>query len=272
MKFKTIIGIVTAIGLFSTSSSYAFRFKPTVSFIGSYTHFQDYSQVSAGIFDIENRNANFGFEFTHKFYVGNQYFLKTGLRYKHYKKVVTSKNQVPEIFDYPASFLWERRYEGVNVPILIGKDFITKNGRKGDFYIGFSPGILMNSYRSGALQGGFIKSADFAPYRRVKRLWDSTATNPSFFFPLLDVGINYSPIKQLPGFSIGLMCSAQLNKAQYSNHHASFKVLEKGYDFPYEMYTSNRVINASLVLSYTFGSGKSDRSKQNSDGMECPTF
>jgi len=46
--------------------------------------------------------------------------------------------------------------------------------------------------------------------------------------------------------------SAQLNKTGATKHLASVKVPTKGYDFFYDFYNKNRIINFSVSLGYTF--------------------
>lgn len=237
---------------FSFSSEKPPIFRPTLSFLGTYTYTKNFSHLNDGRFRTENKKGNFGFEFTNKFYVVDGYFVKTGIRYHQYKKTVIALNQVLEIYDYPDPFSWEQKYVGLNVPILIGKDFTMKNGRSGDFYFGLAPGVLMNTYKK--INGDITKHRDPESTDIVySEVWDQETKLPNFFFVTADIGVNFSPVKKIPGFNIGALCSFQLNKAQRSQHNANVAVPSKGIDFLYELHNENRIMNFSLMFSYTFG-------------------
>lgn len=227
-------------------------FRPTISFIGSYTHTRNFSHLNDGIFRMEDRKGNFGLELTNKFYVVDQYFLKTGIRYHQYKTTVSAVNQIPDIYNYPDPFSWEKKYVGLNIPILLGMDFTTKSGKSGDFYFGLTPGILMNTYKqiNGDITEHRDPNSDDPVYSET---WDEESLLPNYFFVTADLGINFSPIKKIPGFSMGAMCSFQLNKAQHSVYKAYVAMPSKGYDFFYNLHNESRVMNVSVMFSYTFG-------------------
>lgn len=237
---------------FSSETERPPLFRPTISLMGTYTHTKNFSHLNDGRFGIENQKANFGFEVTNKFYVADQYFIKTGIRYNEFKKTVTAYNQVPELYDYPNPFSWEHKYVGLTVPILLGMDFKTKNGKSGDFFFGIAPGILMNTYKKmdqNSTKARDPKSMDIV----YSEAWDEETKLPNFFYLTADLGASFSPIKKIPGFSVGALCSFQFNKAQRSLQSGNVIVPSKGYNFLYELYNENRVMNFSAVFSYTFG-------------------
>lgn len=251
-KLLTLFAICGANLAFSSGFERPPLFRPTISLLGTYTYTKNFSHLNDGRFGIENRKASFGFEFTNKFYVEDQFFIKTGIRFNQFKKVVTAYNQVPEIYDYPNPFVWEQKYTGLTVPILLGMDFKTKNGKSGDFFFGVAPGILMNTYKK--IDSNITKHRDPESTDVVyAELWDNETKLPNFFYLTADVGANFSPIRKIPGFTIGALCSFQFNKAQKSLHNGLVMVPSKGYDFLYELYNENRVMNFSVVFSYTFG-------------------
>ncbi|MGV3613056.1 MAG: hypothetical protein ACO1N0_18995 [Fluviicola sp.] len=250
LKFFTLIFLGGINPAFSSERPPIFR--PTISFIGSYTHTRNFSHLNDGIFRTENKKGNFGFELTNKFYVVDEYFVKTGIRYHQYKKTVYAVNQIPDIYDYPDPFSWEQKYVSLNVPILLGRDFTTRNGKSGDFYFGLTPGILMNTYKK--VNGDITEHRDPNSEDPVYSMtWDQEAKLPNFFFVTADIGVNFSPIKKIPGFNVGLLCSFQLNKGQRSEYNAVVGMPSKGYDFFYNLHNENRVTNFSILFSYSFG-------------------
>lgn len=227
-------------------------FRPTISFIGSYTNTRNFSNLNDGVFRVENKKGNFGFELTNKFYAVDEYFIKTGIRYHRYQKNVSGLNQIPDIYDHPDPFSWEQRYVSLTVPILLGADFVTKNGKGGDFYFGLAPGVLMNTYKK--LAGEITEHRDPNSADPVYgQQWDQEAKLPNYFFVTADIGVNFSPVKKIPGFTVGALCSFQLNKGQKSEYNAVLAMPAKGYDFFYNLHNENRIMNFSVLFSYTFG-------------------
>lgn len=227
-------------------------FRPTLTFLGTYTHTRNFSHLNDGKFSIIDKKGNFGFELANKFYVADNYFVKTGIRYTQYKTTINAINQIPEIYDYPNPFSWERKYVGLTVPVLLGMDFTTKKGKSGDFYFGLAPGILMNTYKQ--VSGDITQSRDPNTTDIVySETFDQETKLPNFFFVTADLGINFNPIKKIPGFAIGALCSFQLNKAQKTTHFATIEVPSKGYNFFYNLHNENQIMNFSVAFSYTFG-------------------
>lgn len=250
LKLSALIMLGGINPVFSTERPPLFR--PTIAFIGSYTHTRNFSNLNDGVFRTENKKGNFGFEFTNKFYVVDEYFVKSGLRYHQYKKTVTGINQIPDIYDYPDPFSWEQKYVSLTVPILLGRDFTTKNGKTGDFYFGLAPGILMNTYKK--MSGEITEHRDpDSPDPVFSQQWDLESKLPNFFFVTADIGVNFSPVKKIPGFTMGALCSFQLNKGQRSEYNGILAMPSKGYDFFYNLHNENRVMNFSVLFSYTFG-------------------
>jgi hypothetical protein len=227
-------------------------FRPTLSFLGTYTNTRNFTYLNDGKFRIENQKGTFGFEVANKFHVVDGYFVKTGIRYHQYRKTVSAINQIPDIYDHPDPFRWEQRYVSLTVPVLLGKDFTTKKGNSGDFYFGLAPGILMNTLKK--IDAEITEHRDPNSTDNVDSyLWDSEAKLPNYFFVTADFGVSFSPIKKIPGFSIGALCSFQLNKGQRSEYNAVMAMPNKGYDFFYNVIHESRVSNLSVVFSYTFG-------------------
>lgn len=227
-------------------------FRPTLSFIGSYTYTKNFSYLNDGIFRIEDKKGNFGFELTNKFYVAQPYFVKTGIRYHQYQTTVSAVNQIPDIYNHPDPFSWQKKYVSLTVPILLGMDFTTKSGKGGDFYFGLTPGILMNTYKK--IDGEITEHRDPNSQDEVSSItWDTESLLPNYFFVTADFGVNFSPIKKIPGFGVGALCSFQLNKAQRSEYNAVMAMPSKGYDFFYNLHNETRIMNFSVLFSYTFG-------------------
>ena len=228
-----------------------FKFQPAIRVFESYTLFSNYSVLNAGLFHLENRKFNTGFELTQKIYLQPVYFLEFGVRYQHFKKNVYAVNEVPELYDYPYPFYWEYRYTALTIPMHFGKDYYINNIKKGDFYFGLSFGILMTSYFKGGWTQPQPKESSFTDSVHYSQ-WGAPNQNPNFFFPNIEAGINYIPMKDFQKIIIGFNISAQLNKTGETKHLASVEVPTKGYDFFYDFYNKNRIINFSVSLGYTF--------------------
>ncbi|HTM65188.1 MAG TPA: outer membrane beta-barrel protein [Flavipsychrobacter sp.] len=246
-------------------SALAFHFHPKLSILTSYTLTKNYTDIEAGRFDVSNRNLNFGFEFTNKFYVSDNCFIETGFRYGQYKTVISAKNQLADHLDKPYPLSWERRFENLGLPILLGRDFITKNGRKGDMFIGVSAGILMTSYAKDQVSSSFPKNINNLDTVRSEISDDGRL--PSFFFPTIDLGANYHPLKSLSRFSVGLLFSIQLNKTGAYSYQGTLRNLSKNEEYIYSLQHSMSFINCMLSLSYTFGKQKSNG--KNSHKLDC---
>lgn len=250
LKFSALIILGTVNPVFSSERPPLFR--PTISFLGTYTNTRNFTYLNDGKFRIENQKGTIGFEVANKFHVADEYFVKTGIRYHQFRKTVSAINQIPDIYDHPDPFRWEQRYVSLTVPILLGKDFTTKKGNNGDFFFGLAPGILMNTVKK--IYGEITEHRDPNSTDEVHSyLWDNEEKLPNYFFISADFGVNFSPIKKIPGFSVGALCSFQLNKGQRSEYNAVVGMPSKGYDFFYNLHNENRVTNFSILFSYSFG-------------------
>lgn len=229
----------------------SFKFQPTLTAFGSYTYFINHSVINSGKFDLENRKFNIGFELTQKLYIQPSYFLKFGVRYQHFKKNIYAINQVPELFDYPYPFYWEHRYSAFTIPLHFGKDYYINNLKRGDFYFGLSLGVLMTSYFKGGWTQPQPRESSFTDPVYYTQ-WGEPNQNPSFFYPSLEGGINFIPFKNFNNLNLGFIISAQLNKTGETKHLASVEVPTKDYDFFYDFYNKNRIINLSIGIGYTF--------------------
>lgn len=251
MKINKILYVIILCICANQVKAQRFKFQPTLSIFESYTLFNNYSVLNAGLFDLENRKLNVGFELTHKIYIQSSYFLRFGVRYQHFKKNVYAINQVPELYDYPRPFYWEHRYSAFSIPIHFGKDYYINSMKKGDFYFGFTLGILMTSYFKGGWTQPQPRESSFTDPVFYNQ-WGEPNQNANFFYPNIEAGVNFIPLNNFNKLSVGFNISAQLNKTGETKHLASVEVPTKDYDFFYDLYNKNRIINFSISLGYTF--------------------
>ncbi|WP_276134062.1 hypothetical protein [Polluticoccus soli] len=263
MMFKKIV--FAALAVFGLSPV-AYSFNPCLSLLGSYTSTKNYNTVNAGAFDIQNRKVNFGVELTHKFYLVDDLFLRTGFRYNTYKTSFYGKNQIPKLYDSPYPLAWKRGYESYAIPVQLGRDIVVNNSNRGDFYVGFSAGIFNPTSAEDRVSSSLPRDLSFADTIMVSS-WDSVNA-PSSFFPTIDFGVNYQPFKAAPRFSIGVLCSFQLNKTEPQSFHAVVQNLSTGKEYRYEMEHHQSFINCAVSLSYTFGKPRSIVKKN--DRTDCP--
>ena len=242
-------------------------FAPTVSLLASYTSTYNYTEIESGIFNIQNRKINFGFEATNKFYFTKDIFFKTGLRYNQYSTTINAVNQISVLMDNPYPFVWTHRLESLCFPLLVGKEF-SFNERKGDVYFGMSLGLLMTSY---SMTGGTIafkkdpNNTDLIVYQ----LEDTNASHtPNYFYPALNLGVTYHPFKKTPRLSIGFLCAIQLNKTKPYFFQGIAQNYSRSETYSYNVQNYQSFINYSMLFSYTFV--KPRLAKEKSSSLDCP--
>lgn len=248
------------------STSHARVFNPTVSVLATYTATYNHFVIESGIFNSSSRKVNFGFELTNKFYLGGNFFFKTGLRYNQYQTIVNGLNQISVLMDYPYPFSWERRFESAAVPLLAGRDFMA-GGRRGNYYLGASIGILMSSYLRTDGSTALKKDPDNTDLILGQTV-DTGKHLPNYFFPTLDFGISYHPLNNIPAFSLGLQCSIQLNQTKPYYHQGIIANYSRGETYSYRISNHQNFINYSLLLSYTFGRVREVKTK--GSALDCP--
>lgn len=230
----------------------AFSFTPTLSALCSRTFTSNDYVVSSGVFDVRNRNVNFGFEFTNQFHISKSYFIKTGIRYGQFRNIITGKNQIPELFDNPSPMLWERRYEAFTVPLHIGKEIAANGTIKGNAFIGVSLGILTTSFAKNQIESGVARNINFKDEISITVV-DNTNQTPTYFLPTADIGANFFPFKSLPRFSAGILCSFQLLHTLPASYSGVVQNTTKGDVYNYKISHEHQFINCSVALNYKFG-------------------
>lgn len=226
------------------SPLFAGAFNPSISLIGSYTYVRDFVTVSSGDVSVNHRNINFGFEFSNEFFLKNDFFLKTGIRYQQYHVTVSAPNPIH-------SLSWGKLYESFAVPILAGKHFYDSKGRMGSVYLGGSFGVIttpfvysessysLTRYGSGASEG-------------IGNSRDSLYPKPLFFFPTIDVGADYHFFKS-PRLSLGVLLSFQLNHTTSYSCSGSVQETISGEQYSYQIQAAHQFFTGSVLFSYRFG-------------------
>lgn len=254
MKKKSVSLVILALGICSSVS--AFQFHPSLSLLGSSTITTNNTTMQSGLFDVMNRSTNFGFEFTNKFPITNDYFIRTGIRRNTYRTVIAGKNLLPTVVAY-YPLIWDRRHASLTVPVQLGKDFTTRDGHKGDFYIGGSAGVRMLSSAKTMVSGGysaFNNNTDTI----TTSIIDNSDQSPTDFFATADAGFNYKPFKANSRFTLGAFCSVQLTQSSPNAFHGTVRNGTTGTEYRYDVRHSERVINCTVMLSYSFGKHRSE--------------
>jgi len=228
-----------------------FAWEPSVSILGNYTITKNDDVVRSGMFGVQNRKVNLGFEFTNKFYLHNDYFIRAGLRYSTFQTTVNGQNQVSVLFDIPYHILWACGYANYAIPVQFGKDFVTKSGHKGDFYAGASVGIITISSATAGV------STDASANAKTS---DTITTNilnfggpfPAYFLATADFGASYQPFKSVPRLSMGFVCSIQLNKTKPYSYQATVNDTH-GNVYTYDMQHQQQFTNCAVLVSYKLG-------------------
>lgn len=250
---KKGILVLAALGL--CHIGYSFEFRPAVSLLRTHIITNNYNDVKAGVFDVQNRQGNWGLELTGKFHIRNQYFIKTGIRYGTYATAIHAKNQMPERFDRPAPLSWERRYQSFAIPFLSGKDFVTRKGNEGSVYAGVSAGMLLTSYAMAMVSYPNARDADNLDFISSE-IRDVSNQTPSFTWLTADVGASYQPFKKMPRFSLGVLCSVQLIRTRAVTYQGLVANTTTKQEFKYYIEHAQRFINGSVLLSYDLGRKK----------------
>ena len=229
----------------------SFGWTPTISLLGNYTITNNNDVAKSGMFRVQNRNVNFGFELSNKFYLDDHYFIKTGIRYSSFQTTVSGGDQVSARFDAPYQISWQAGYASFAVPVHFGKAFTTQSGTKGDFYAGASVGILMVSGATTSTSTGSSGSVG-NPDTITTVFPNFGGPFPTCFLATADLGINYQPFKSAPRLRVGLMCSIQLNKTNPFDYQAAVSD-SRGHSFTYDLQHQQQFTNCAFLLSYTFG-------------------
>ncbi len=245
---KIILSLTILLG--SVSAGKAQGFKPTVALLGTFTHTQTNLVAESGTFNVQNQTQSIGLELSHKFYLTNDAFFKTGVRINGYKTTVEALNQFPEAQQAPFSLTWSREYQSFSAPLVFGKDFEV-GGRRGDYFVGFSAGVLAFS----TLGMGTSSGNDF-PYGDTLQSFvaDSVIGRfPIYFLSTFDFGGSIQPFKNAPALRVGAQCAIQLTKTKPYNYSGTATNISQGQTFDYRFSMAPHFTNASLFVSYTFG-------------------
>lgn len=242
-------------------------FNPGVSLLGSYTATRNNFTVRSGPFDVYDRPLNFGFEFNNRFPLGPDNFIRASLRYHQYKSIVTGKNQLSNLRDYPEPFTWERRYESILFAASLGRHIKIGYRIGMDVHLGGSGGLMMTSYAKAKVSLALTEdynNADFV----ILHTRDTLNQTPSYWMSTLDVGTDFYLFKRVPQLSIGLAGSIQLNKLPNIRYWALAVNVPRKEEFVYEIIRRPQVANASLAIRYKFGR-KATRSGRRAKA-DCP--
>ena len=258
-----------AICLLLSVAGKARGFNPTVSLLSTYTATQNGFQSISGAYNLNNQKRSIGLELSHKFYLHQNVFFKTGFRYNRYSVTVNGVNTLPGLAENSYPLIWLREYESFSVPLLLGKDF-EWGTRRGDFFVGFSAGgLAFSTLGIGSSLRPKTGSTDTSAMSAEIR--DTNASQfPICFFPTLDFGGAVQPFKSLPALRVGAQCAIQLNRTQPYNYSGTVTDLTKGETFDYRFQMAPRFTNISLFVSYTFG--KQREFKRKVDKFACPVL
>jgi hypothetical protein len=246
---KIFCAVIVVLGLSQAGKA---QFRPTVSLLSNYTVTTGNDATKAGAFDIKDRKINLGFEVSNKFYLGGNYFIKTGLRYNSYKTTVGGKNQQSVFLEQPYPLYWERRYESISMPALFGKEFMTANGKRGDYFFGVSAGVLSLSYAKDGVSSTVASNAN-SSIGQSSLIEDNNSQALVTLFPTLDLGASCAPFGFMPRFSMGILCSVQLNKADPYTYHGVVRNETTGTEYHYDLQRELNYINCAITFNYTFG-------------------
>jgi hypothetical protein len=244
---KFFSGLLVVSGLSCPVCSFAWN--PTLSVLGNYTLTNNTDVPKSGSFSVQNRKMNLGLEFTSKFHLGNDYFIRTGVRYSSFNTTISAVNHVPALIEVPYQLGWAVSYASFTVPIHFGRDFVTGNGRRGDYYAGVSVGILTPW---GATEGMSSGASQNGPDTLTTKSADDFTNLPSFFLATADFGASYQPFKNNRRFTMGLLCSIQLTNTTPYTYGATVND-SHGKIATYEIQHREQFTNCAVSLSYTFG-------------------
>ncbi len=250
----------------SARPAYSISFRPSVTLLGSYTTTRNYTEVGSGTFDIRNRETNFGFEVTNKFYVSKPYFIKTGIRYNTYKTDFAASSDLPGYSKTTYPITWERKWQQIAVPVQAGWDFSTRNGNAGDVYIGASVGLIMISSATDGVQSPGA-AANSSGSTVTSSITDDDLMGTSFM-STIDLGFSYHPFRSAPRFSVGALYSLQLNSTLPHTYNGTVSDGNHGHETNYSMVHSQQSTNYSLTLTYKLGKDKSRQKGGNK--LNCP--
>jgi hypothetical protein len=266
MKLKQFFALILIVLSFQ-SGAFASWFHPQLSILGAYTHTQNNSKINSGAFDIHSRKINFGLECINKFYFKQSFFIASGIRYNQYRTFINGKNQIEGLFDKPYPLRWTRGYESVAVPILFGKTLRSPEKNKVEVYLGASAGILMTSAAKTEMESDFARNINYNDLIQGE-IRDDQEDLPAFFYLTADIGASYQPVRSIPNFTIGILCSVQLTQTDPYTYHGVITNLTQGTEYIYDLQHHQKFINCALTLSYTFGRHHPVAPKTNC--LNCP--
>ena len=266
MKLKQLSALTLIVLSFQSNAS-ASWFHPQLSILGSYTRTQNYSEINSGAFAIRNRKINFGIECTNKFYFMQSFFIASGIRYNQYRTFINGKNQIEALFDKPYPLRWTKGYESIAIPVFFGKELRSPKKNRMEVYLGVSAGVLMTSLSKDEVESDFARNLNYND-EITGEISDTQNDLPSFFYMTADIGANYQPVRSIPNFSIGILCSIPLTQTKPYIYHGVITNLTQGTEYVYDMQHHQKSINCALTLSYTFGKHYSAASKTSL--LNCP--
>ncbi len=252
MQLYITLLLITGLG----QAAAARHFTPTLSLLTNYTFTTNDNQVRAGIFDISNRKTNLGLELTDRFNLCKHTFVRTGIRVSRYKTYISGRNQMPEMMDDAYPVYWQRTYSSVTIPVQVGRGFKTKKGRNGDYFIGGSAGILATGSLIAGVRSLTARSNNFADTVSASITQTGDLT-PSWFIATADAGINYHPFKRAQQWSVGLLCSAVLNKTGAFTYQGTVTNESKHTSYNYDLTHRMQMMNLAVTISYRFGKQRS---------------
>ncbi len=239
----------------------ASHLQPSISLLGNYVLMQNNADIRSGIFDIQNKKFALGFEVNNKFELKQEYFFRTGLRYAHFGTTINGENQIPELFDKPYPLTWERRYDLVCIPLILGKEFTSEKGMKSNVFLGLSAGVLMTGYSRSQVSTNLPKNAFFI--EEVSSVIVETGNpTPSFFFTTIDIGAGFQPFKIMPRFNIGILVSAQINKVAGQSFNGVVRNEMWGTEYKYDIIIRQRYVYGGLMLNYQLSKPVSAKPKR----------
>lgn len=234
----------------------SYAWNPCFSILGNFTATGNSESVKSGTFSIRNRNVNLGFELTNKFYLNEQCFVRTGLRYNTYKTTVGNAAQAFPVLPLPYQIEWETGFVSLAVPVQIGKELVTAGGSKGEIFAGVTLGLFTPLTAGAGVTTGPGSNAGSGQDSISTRIPDFSEQTPISFLASADIGVRCQPFRNAPRVSLGLLCSAQLTRSKAYSYEAVVSDAH-GHVNSYDMRLQQQFVNFAISLSYTFGRLKS---------------
>lgn len=255
-----MLKIIMAIFLFLFYyETIALGYKPILSLNSNVTKVFPELMIDDGIFDYKSRRMNVGFQFLNRFSINQNYFLQTGIRFNQYKTIVSGLNQIPTLHNKPDPFTWESGFQSLTIPLLFGKSFSLKNGKKGDYFLGANCGIIFNSYVKNAINSAFPKNdSSFSDYYRVESK-DVNIQNNIHLYSSVDAGINYQIFTRYDRLYFGVALSYQVNKFNSGEFSGNIEDVSKNKVYNYSASLKQQFFN--VVFSFNYYFNKSQRNK-----------